>query len=169
MTYFIFHFSYLDKLKIKEIKNSFLFNSLSDSYSLNFLTKKNFNSFFDKKFNSLKYILSGKYLIFSCKKKNINLSELLESLKLLKKFLNSFEEEIQLFNIIYNENYYFNDFLIESSKYKKTNLIMFININKHYFISSLLLINFYNYYLNFSRINNLNLLIKKDNFLSYKY
>ena len=169
MTSYIFSFPYIDKIKMAEIKSGFLFNELSKSYSINFLTKKNFSSFFNEKHLSLKSILSGKYLIISSNDDNSSsLNILIKDIQLIQNFFKGFEEEIFLFGIIHNENYYTNEFLIESVKINNKKIFEYININIYSYLSSLLLIETIQYNIYLSRINNLNLL-KQNNFISILY
>jgi hypothetical protein len=166
MAHYIFSFSYLEKNKIKNLKNSFSFNILNETYNLNFLTKKNVDSFFSLNYSSLKKILSGKYLIFSLKTNNINFSDLLKNLELIQDFLKTFDDEIHLFTIIYNNSFYFNDFLVESSKYNKKVLLNLTKLQNSYFLFTLLKSETLKYFLYFSRINNLNI-NKNNEYISY--
>ena len=166
MVYYIFSFSYLDKKKMIELKNSFLFNLLSKNYDLNFITKKNFHNFFSEKHLNLRDIFSGKYLIFSLKNKNISFQEVLKDLEIIKTFLTSFETDIFFFNIVYNDFYYFNEFLIESNKYNINKIIDLMFITKCFLSLFLFKMEIIKYVLYFNRINNLNL-IKNKYYISY--
>jgi hypothetical protein len=166
MVYYIFSFSYLEKNKIKDLKSSFSFNSLSEISNLNFLTKKNVDSFFLPKYSSLKDILSGKYLIFSLNNESLTLNELLKNLELIQDFLKSFDNDIHLFTVVYNNSYYFNDFLIESNKYKTKEILNLTKLQNSYLLLHLLKIESIKYLLYFSRINNLKI-NKNYEYLSY--
>jgi hypothetical protein len=166
MVHYIFSFSYIEKKKIKELKNLLLFSTLGNDVHFNFLTKKNFNLFFSNKYLELKNILSGKYLIFSLEKKDCAFNEMLITFELIHKLLANFENDISLFTIILKNTYIFNDFLIKSNSYKSKNLFDLTNINNKFFISSLLKREIISYNFNFTRINNLNL-EKKKIYLSY--
>jgi hypothetical protein len=172
MESYIFSFSYLDKKKMDEIRINFLSHSLSKKYNLNFLTKKKLNNHFSYKYSLLKNILLGKYLIFSSKlssnSKDNSFSNILENIEEVQNFMSSFKEDINLFIIIDNDNYYFSDFLKESSRYNNNSLSNLINLSNQLHLVDYLKLELLQYDFFFLRINNFNLLLK-NNFINYMY
>jgi len=139
MIYFIFHFSYAEQTIINSIKeNEFIY----ENYITSFLTNKNFNDLFNKKYLYLKNILIGKYLLFQRINNNINNIDNIE--KELTKLISLFKENniiINLLCFIYNDKFIFNSFLNESKKY--LNLNIFNNFIK--LLNNLKLFNIYIY------------------------
>jgi hypothetical protein len=166
MAYFIFSFSYLSKEKLSLLKKAFINDS---NYSLSFLTRNNFNFYFNKKYNNIKHILYGKYIVIS--NSNVsNYDSFITELIKIKEIINSLEINLNVFLMIFNSSLYFDDFLNESNKYNSStifNLIKFNNTLNNY---NILLNNFMVYNKIFLSINNS---IKNNNssnnLISYMY
>lgn len=166
MAYFIFSFSYLSKEKLNLLKKAFIKDS---NYSLSFLTRNNFNFYFDKKYNNIKHILYGKYIVIS----NSNVSSYSsfnDELVKIKEVINSLEVNLNIFLMIFNSSLYFDDFITESIKYNSSNIFNLIKFNNTLNNYNILLANFMVYNKIFLSINNS---IKNNNssnnLVSYMY
>lgn len=166
MAYFIFSFSYLSKDKLNLLKKAFINDS---NYSLSFLTRNNFNFYFNKRYNNIKNILYGKYIIISST--NItSYNNFISEFIRIKEIINSLELNLNIFLMIFNSSLYFDDFINESNKYKLSNIFNLIKFNNTLNSHNILLNNFMVYNKIFLSINNS---IKNNNnsnnLISYMY
>jgi hypothetical protein len=151
MIYFIFYFSYTEQTIVNNIKeNEFIY----ENYITSFLTNKNFNNLFDKKYLYLKNILIGKYLLFYRMNNDVNNIDNIE--KELNKLINLFKENniiINLLCFIYNDKFIFNSFLNESKKYLDLNIFNYLIILLNFFkIFNIYAYNIYIYFYIFIKI-----------------
>lgn len=169
---FIFSFSYLDKKQVIGLKK---YLEVNTNDQLHFLTRSNFNDFFDIKFLELKKILTGKYLLIEVENLSDNSNE--SNIDFLEKkldfFLNTLKEQnlnLFFFCVVGEDQFYFKNFIIDSKRYNHKYLFDFISkknsLHKSYFFMLQLRI----YFLYFFRINNLYSIYNKNNYLySYYY
>jgi hypothetical protein len=166
MAYFIFSFSYLNKDKLDLLKKKF---SIHNKYSLSFLTRNNFNFYFNSKYNNIKYILYGKYIIISNNDVN-NYNDFINEINNIKEIINSLQLELNVFLMIFNSFLYFDDFINESKKYNLSNIFNLIKFNNLLNNYNILLYSFMVYNKTFLSINNF---IKNhnscNNLISYMY
>jgi hypothetical protein len=169
MLNFIFSFSHLDKKKITAFKN-YLY--LHTDHSLSFLTRSNFNIFFNSKHIELKKILTGKYLLIQVKNdSDISEIEILNNkLNFLFSLIKENDLNLLFFCAVGDSRYYFENFIIKSKKFDNKYLLSLIIKKNQLHFSYLFLLELQMYYLHLFRINNLRTIYNMDNFeYSYYY
>ncbi|MND21325.1 hypothetical protein D3C87_1170190 [compost metagenome] len=162
---YIFCFSHLDDKQMQLLKTEFF---TKYGYFIFFLTRKNFDSFFNIEHINLKKILTGKYLLIRGVH-NKSLSIIIDEIKSLLIYVDSNSINLSFFCLNYNNNYYFNDFFLLSNNYNVQNLYNNILLNiKHYNVLNLI-IYYYSFYYFFFRIFSLNSLIVFNIFINSIY
>ena len=168
--YFIFSFSYLSKENYSFLRNKM--NSYQSEAKITLLTSNSFNSHFSSKFNNLKKILYGKYLLVHIQiESDINLiKDLIIKINEIVSFINSLNLELKILLTIYKDNVYFYDLLNKANNYNKKNTYDLLNnINKFNYYNTFI----FTYLINnkfLSYANNLSILNNSNNcYISYLY
>ncbi len=162
----IFTFSYLGKENLISIKNSFFDN---DNYKLGFLTRNNFDSYFNNNFYNIKNILYGKYLILTISNVDYNYLEFKNEINKIKEIINSLNIELKIFAISHNSDIYFPSFLEKSEKYNNKNLYNIIKFNNNFNNYNIFMYNYFVYNKISSSIINLVTTQNSNIYVSYMY